>query len=220
MCAASCDITAPLLAAKCCLSPHYLSCLLRSHATHDLFNHIAEGDFPEWDLQVQTMDPAQQLDFDFDPLDATKVRQPSRCRRPSLIPNRHVECRRCSSQTLPAARTPVMVDQGVDDHLTPSLHRCAPAPKLHVADLTIMPSVADNMHVRLPPGVAGGPVPAAAGGAPGAGPEHRQPAQRERADRLLAREARARCRFLLAPRRLLRLCRTPPGEMSASNNSQ
>lgn len=44
-----------------------------SHATHDLYNHIAAGKFPEWNLQIQTMDPADQLNYDFDPLDATKV---------------------------------------------------------------------------------------------------------------------------------------------------
>lgn len=47
-----------------------LSC---SHATHDLFNAISAGEYPEWDLQIQTMDPKDELNFDFDPLDATKV---------------------------------------------------------------------------------------------------------------------------------------------------
>lgn len=47
--------------------------LCRSHATHDLFNAISAGDYPEWDLQIQTMDPKDELSFDFDPLDATKV---------------------------------------------------------------------------------------------------------------------------------------------------
>ena len=46
-----------------------------SHATHDLFNAISAGDYPEWDLQIQTMDPKDELNFDFDPLDATKVPQ-------------------------------------------------------------------------------------------------------------------------------------------------
>jgi Catalase len=45
-----------------------------SHATHDLYNAIAKGDFPAWKFYIQTMSPSQQLDFDFDPLDATKVR--------------------------------------------------------------------------------------------------------------------------------------------------
>ncbi|ERG67117.1 MAG: catalase [Exiguobacterium chiriqhucha] len=43
-----------------------------NHATRDLFNAIEEGDFPEWDLYVQILDPADMDNFDFDPLDATK----------------------------------------------------------------------------------------------------------------------------------------------------
>ncbi len=44
-----------------------------SHATHDLFNAIADGDFPKYDFSIQTMDPADEMSFDFDPLDCTKV---------------------------------------------------------------------------------------------------------------------------------------------------
>lgn len=44
-----------------------------SHATADLFNAIAAGDYPEWTLCIQTMDPADEDRFDFDPLDVTKV---------------------------------------------------------------------------------------------------------------------------------------------------
>jgi catalase len=44
-----------------------------SHATHDLYNAIAGGDFPSYTLKIQTLDPSQELDFDFDPLDCTKV---------------------------------------------------------------------------------------------------------------------------------------------------
>ena len=44
-----------------------------SHATHDLFNAIADGDFPKYDFYIQTMDPADEMSFDFDPLDCTKV---------------------------------------------------------------------------------------------------------------------------------------------------
>lgn len=44
-----------------------------SHATHDLYNSIAAEDYPEWDFKIQTMDPTDQLNFDFDPLDCTKV---------------------------------------------------------------------------------------------------------------------------------------------------
>lgn len=60
-----------------------------SHATHDLFNAIAAGDYPEWDLQIQTMDPQDQLNFDFDPLDATKVQPPawqSACAHDTCVP--------------------------------------------------------------------------------------------------------------------------------------
>ena len=44
-----------------------------SHATQDLFEAIASGDYPEWQLLVQTMDPATEDRHDFDPLDVTKV---------------------------------------------------------------------------------------------------------------------------------------------------
>lgn len=42
-------------------------------ATTDLYDAIEEGNFPKWDLFVQTMDPATQFDYDFDPLDSTKT---------------------------------------------------------------------------------------------------------------------------------------------------
>ena len=44
-----------------------------SHATQDLFDTIARGEFPEWKLCIQTMDPADEDKFDFDPLDVTKT---------------------------------------------------------------------------------------------------------------------------------------------------
>jgi catalase len=44
-----------------------------SHATQDLFEAIAAGNFPEWQLCIQTMDPADEDRFDFDPLDVTKT---------------------------------------------------------------------------------------------------------------------------------------------------
>lgn len=43
-----------------------------SHATRDLFEAIEEGNFPEWDLYVQVLDPKNLDDFDFNPLDSTK----------------------------------------------------------------------------------------------------------------------------------------------------
>jgi len=44
-----------------------------SHATQDLYEAIAAGDYPEWRLFIQTMDPADQDKFPFDPLDVTKI---------------------------------------------------------------------------------------------------------------------------------------------------
>lgn len=44
-----------------------------SHATHDLYNAIADGNYPVWDLHIQTLDPADEDKLDFDPLDCTKV---------------------------------------------------------------------------------------------------------------------------------------------------
>ena len=44
-----------------------------SHATQDLFEAIASGDYPEWTLFIQALDPAAIDRLDFDPLDVTKV---------------------------------------------------------------------------------------------------------------------------------------------------
>jgi catalase len=44
-----------------------------SHMTHDLVSAINKGDFPKWDLYIQTLKPEQLAKFDFDPLDATKI---------------------------------------------------------------------------------------------------------------------------------------------------
>lgn len=43
------------------------------HATADLYSAIKAGDFPSWELAIQTMDPSQLDDFEFNPLDATKI---------------------------------------------------------------------------------------------------------------------------------------------------
>lgn len=43
-----------------------------SHATKDLNDSIAAGNFPEWKLFIQTIDPAHEDQLDFDPLDVTK----------------------------------------------------------------------------------------------------------------------------------------------------
>nr|Q9AXH0.1 RecName: Full=Catalase [Avicennia marina]AAK06839.1 catalase [Avicennia marina]AAP13538.1 catalase [Avicennia marina] len=44
-----------------------------SHATQDLYDSIAAGNYPEWKLYFQIMDPDQEDRFDFDPLDTTKI---------------------------------------------------------------------------------------------------------------------------------------------------
>ncbi len=47
-----------------------------NHATEDLFDQIAQGKFPEWELQVQIMEDGEHPELDFDPLDATKLWPP------------------------------------------------------------------------------------------------------------------------------------------------
>lgn len=44
-----------------------------NHLTRDLYKEINAGNFPKWDLYVQTLKPEQLNDFSFNPLDATKV---------------------------------------------------------------------------------------------------------------------------------------------------
>lgn len=44
-----------------------------NHATGDLYNNIRDGNFPEWQLLIQTMELADEDKFDFDPLDVTIV---------------------------------------------------------------------------------------------------------------------------------------------------
>jgi catalase len=41
--------------------------------TKDLYDSIAAGDFPQWELHVQLMDDHEHPELDFDPLDDTKV---------------------------------------------------------------------------------------------------------------------------------------------------
>jgi len=43
------------------------------HASLDLINSIKAGNFPKWTLQVQLLDPDHVDDYDFDPLDPTKI---------------------------------------------------------------------------------------------------------------------------------------------------
>jgi catalase len=44
-----------------------------NHATQDLFDAIAEGNYPEWELCVQIMSDDDHPELDFDPLDDTKI---------------------------------------------------------------------------------------------------------------------------------------------------
>jgi catalase len=44
-----------------------------NHASRDLFDAIARGDSPKWDLYIQTLKPGELDKFDFNPLDPTKV---------------------------------------------------------------------------------------------------------------------------------------------------
>ncbi|MGG1555781.1 catalase [Paenibacillus ferrarius] len=44
-----------------------------NHATRDLYEAIARGDFPRWDLFVQLLQPEDLDAYDFDPLDPTKM---------------------------------------------------------------------------------------------------------------------------------------------------
>ncbi|KGX93980.1 catalase [Pontibacillus halophilus JSM 076056 = DSM 19796] len=44
-----------------------------NHATRDLYDHIENGNYPEWDLYVQMMNPADYDELSYDPLDPTKV---------------------------------------------------------------------------------------------------------------------------------------------------
>ena len=44
-----------------------------NHATQDLFDAIAKGDFPEWEMCVQIMSDDEHAELDYDPLDDTKT---------------------------------------------------------------------------------------------------------------------------------------------------
>lgn len=44
-----------------------------NHATQDLYQAIEQGDYPEWELQVQIMSDDEHPELDFDPLDDTKL---------------------------------------------------------------------------------------------------------------------------------------------------
>lgn len=44
--------------------------------TTDLYDNIAQGNYPSWDLYIQTIEPSELNNFDFNPLDATKFWSP------------------------------------------------------------------------------------------------------------------------------------------------
>ena len=44
-----------------------------NHLTQDLISNIQQGRFPQWDLYIQVLTPAQLASLDFDGLDATKI---------------------------------------------------------------------------------------------------------------------------------------------------
>ncbi len=44
-----------------------------NHLTEDLYEALAAGDYPSWDLMVQVKSPESLADYDYDPLDATKI---------------------------------------------------------------------------------------------------------------------------------------------------
>jgi len=47
--------------------------LSHDHATRDLYQAIEEGNYPEWELFVQILEDHDHPEFDFDPLDPTKL---------------------------------------------------------------------------------------------------------------------------------------------------
>ncbi|KAG0460569.1 hypothetical protein HPP92_020866 [Vanilla planifolia] len=59
----------PTCGVRCLLEDEAATVVARnhSHATQDLYDSIAAGNFPEWTLYVQVMDPDQEDQFDFDP---------------------------------------------------------------------------------------------------------------------------------------------------------
>ncbi len=44
-----------------------------NHATQDLYEAIEHGDYPQWEMQIQTMTDGEHPELDFDPLDDTKI---------------------------------------------------------------------------------------------------------------------------------------------------
>ncbi|XP_042376220.1 catalase isozyme 2-like [Zingiber officinale] len=65
----------PTCGVKCLLEDEVVSVggNNHSHATQDLYDSIAAGNFPEWKLFIQILNPEHEDRFDFDPLDVTKT---------------------------------------------------------------------------------------------------------------------------------------------------
>jgi len=65
----------PTCGVKCLLDDEAVTVggTCHSHATKDLYDSIAAGNYPEWKLYIQTIDPDHEDKFDFDPLDVTKT---------------------------------------------------------------------------------------------------------------------------------------------------
>lgn len=65
----------PTLGVKCLLEDEAIRIggTNHSHATKDLYDAIAAGNYPEWKFYIQTMDPKDEDKFDFDPLDTSKI---------------------------------------------------------------------------------------------------------------------------------------------------
>lgn len=55
-----------------------------NHYTADLYKEVGRGNYPKWDLYIQTISPEDLDTFDFNPLDATKIWPPD------LVPERKV----------------------------------------------------------------------------------------------------------------------------------
>jgi len=44
-----------------------------SHATNDMYENIAAGNYPQWDLFIKVLKPSEFANLDYNPLDATKM---------------------------------------------------------------------------------------------------------------------------------------------------
>ncbi len=44
-----------------------------NHYTADLYANVGKGNYPKWDLYIQTLNPSDLNSFDFNPLDPTKI---------------------------------------------------------------------------------------------------------------------------------------------------